>query len=162
MLEDVNIDNYDFIQFTDQDNQFVEPLKTYCEILNENKDMSFATGYMSKEHAESGWRQTKHGRLCEKRAIRAGHMVMRASDLKKLLPIHLDSQFGESYNASWNAGLDWEITHWNKSAPGRFTSGSIALCLPGGVLHKGTDSTMYDWDVASNEYTEEELRMLRY
>jgi hypothetical protein len=57
--------------------------------------------------------------------------------------------------------LDWELTHWNKNAPGRLTDKNFILCLPGGVFHVGLDSTMYDWDVKSNEYTEEELRRLR-
>jgi glycosyltransferase involved in cell wall biosynthesis len=162
MLEDVNIDDYDFIQFTDQDNIFNEPLNTYCEILNENQDIFFTTGYMSKEHGELGWRKTKFGNLCEKRSIRAGHMFMRVRDLKSLFPIHLDSQYGEPHNSSWNAGLDWELQYWNPKSFGRRTNNNFILCLPGGVLHKGVDSTMYDWPVEENEYPLDELNKLRY
>jgi glycosyltransferase involved in cell wall biosynthesis len=161
MLEDVNIDEYDFIQFTDQDNIFEEPLSTYCSILNENLDFKIVTGYMSKEHSELGWKKTRHGNLCEKRTCRAGHMFIRTSDFKTLYPIHLDSQFNQPYNSSWNAGLDWEIQYWNPNSFGRKTNSNFILCLPGGVIHKGVDSTMYEWPVEENEYSLEELVTLR-
>jgi glycosyltransferase involved in cell wall biosynthesis len=161
MLDDINIDDYDFIQFTDQDNLLLEPLSTYCNILNENPDIFFASGYMSKEHGELGWRSTRFGNLCEKRSLRAGHMFMRVSDLKSLLPIHLDGQYGQSHNSSWYAGLDWEVSYWNPKSPGRHTNESFVLCVPGGVLHKGVDSTFYEWDVDANEYTLEELQKMR-
>jgi glycosyltransferase involved in cell wall biosynthesis len=161
MLDDINIDDYDFIQFTDQDNLLLEPLSTYCNILNENPDIFFASGYMSKEHGELGWRSTRFGNLCEKRSLRAGHMFMRVSDLKSLLPIHLDGQYGQSHNSSWYAGLDWEVSYWNPKSPGRSTNGNFVLCVPGGVLHKGVDSTFYEWDVDANEYTLEELQKMR-
>ena len=161
MLDDINIDDYDFIQFTDQDNLLLEPLSTYCNILNENPDIFFASGYMSKEHGELGWRSTRFGNLCEKRSLRAGHMFMRVSDLKSLLPIHLDGQYGQSHNSSWYAGLDWEVSYWNPKSPGRNTNESFVLCVPGGVLHKGVDSTFYEWDVDANEYTLEELQKMR-
>jgi len=161
MLDDINIDDYDFIQFTDQDNLLLEPLSTYCNILNETPDIFFASGYMSKEHGELGWRSTRFGNLCEKRSLRAGHMFMRVSDLKSLLPIHLDGQYGQSHNSSWYAGLDWEVSYWNPKSPGRHTNESFVLCVPGGVLHKGVDSTFYEWDVDANEYTLEELQKMR-
>jgi beta-1,4-mannosyl-glycoprotein beta-1,4-N-acetylglucosaminyltransferase len=161
MLDDINIDDYDFIQFTDQDNLLLEPLSTYCNILNENQDIFFATGYMSKEHSELGWRNTRFGNLCEKRSLRAGHMFMRVSDLKSLLPIHLDSQYGQPHNSSWYAGLDWEVSYWNPKSPGRMSNKNFTLCVPGGVLHKGVDSTFYEWDVDANEYTLEELQNMR-
>jgi glycosyltransferase involved in cell wall biosynthesis len=161
MLDDINIDDYDFIQFTDQDNLLLEPLSTYCNILNESPDIFFASGYMSKEHGELGWRNTRFGNLCEKRSLRAGHMFMRVSDLKSLLPIHLDGQYGQPHNSSWYAGLDWEVSYWNLKSPGRSTNGNFVLCVPGGVLHKGVDSTFYDWDVDANEYTLEELQKMR-
>jgi glycosyltransferase involved in cell wall biosynthesis/cephalosporin hydroxylase len=161
MLEDINIDDYEYIQFTDQDNIFNEPLSTYCMILDENSDINIVTGYMSKEHGELGWRDSRHGNLCEKRSCRAGHMFMRVKDLKSLFPIHLDGQYGEPHNSSWNAGLDWEIQYWNKNAFGRRTNNNFVICLPGGVLHKGTDSTMYDWPVEENEYKLEELQQMR-
>ena len=161
MLDDINIDDYDFIQFTDQDNLLLEPLSTYCNILNETPDIFFASGYMSKEHGELGWRSTRFGNLCEKRSLRAGHMFMRVSDLKSLLPIHLDGQYGQSHNSSWYAGLDWEVSYWNPKSPGRNTNESFVLCVPGGVLHKGVDSTFYEWDVDANEYTLEELQKMR-
>lgn len=162
MLENKNIDDYDFIQFTDQDNIFIEPLSTYCNILNENEDIFFVTGYMSKEHNELGWRKTRFGNLCEKRSLRAGHMFLRVKDFKSLLPIHLDSQYNQPHNSSWNAGLDWELSYWNPNAPGRRANNNFVLCVPGGVLHVGLDSTMYNWDVEANEYKLEELRALRY
>ena len=162
MLEDVNLDDYDFIQFTDQDNIFNEPISTYCDILREHTDIYFATGYMSKEHGELGWRKTRFGNLCEKRSLRAGHMVIRTSYLKSLFPLHLDAHYGQPYNSSWNAGLDWEIQYWNPKSIGKQTEKNFVLCVPGGVLHKGTDSTMYDWDVEGNEYKLEELNNLRY
>jgi len=161
LLEDINIDEYDYIQFTDQDNIFNEPVSTFCDILDENQDIFFTTGYMSKEHPELGWRKTRFGNLCEKRTLRAGHMVMRISDLKSLFPIHLDSQYGKEHNSTWNAGLDWELSCWNAKSPGRRVGGNIVLCVPGGVLHKGVDSTMYEWDVEGNEYKLEELINLR-
>ena len=161
MLDDINIDDYDFVQFTDQDNLLLEPLSTYCNILNENPDIFFASGYMSKEHGELGWRNTRFGNLCEKRSLRAGHMFMRVSDLKSLLPIHLDSQYGQPHNSSWYAGLDWEVSFWNPKSPARMTNNNFVLCVPGGVLHKGVDSTFYDWDVDANEYTLEELQKMR-
>ena len=161
MLDDINIDDYDFVQFTDQDNLLLEPLSTYCNILNENPDIFFASGYMSKEHGELGWRNTRFGNLCEKRSLRAGHMFMRVSDLKSLLPIHLDSQYGQPHNSSWYAGLDWEVSFWNPKSPARITNNNFVLCVPGGVLHKGVDSTFYDWDVDANEYTLEELQKMR-
>jgi glycosyltransferase involved in cell wall biosynthesis/GT2 family glycosyltransferase/cephalosporin hydroxylase len=162
MLEDVNLDDYDFIQFTDQDNIFNEPISTYCDILREHTDIYFATGYMSKEHGELGWRKTRFGNLCEKRSLRAGHMMIRTSYLKSLFPLHLDAHYGQPYNSSWNAGLDWEIQYWNPKSIGKQTEKNFVLCVPGGVLHKGTDSTMYDWDVEGNEYKLEELNNLRY
>lgn len=161
MLEDVNIEEYDYIQFTDQDNEFIEPLSIYTEILTENKDIFFVTGYMSKEHDILGSRYTRHGKLFEKRAMRAGHMFLSISDFKKLLPVHLDSQYGQSHNSSWYAGLDWELTYWNRNAPGRVTQGNFILCLPGGVLHKGIDSTMFNWNVEEFEYPLQELKELR-
>jgi glycosyltransferase involved in cell wall biosynthesis/GT2 family glycosyltransferase len=162
MFDDMDIDNYDFIQFTDQDNLFNEPISTYCNILNQFPDKYVATGYMSKEHEELGWIETKFGRLNEKRACRAGHMVMRAKDIKNMMPIHLDRMHNNSYvNSSWNAGLDWELTYWNPKSPGAQGKQNFVLCVPGGVLHKGTDSTMYDWPVEENEYTLEELKELR-
>lgn len=161
LLEDVKIDDYDFIQFTDQDNIFNEPISTFCEILEENPEIFFVTGYMSKEHGELRWKKTRFGNLCEKRSLRAGHMVMRVGDLKSLFPIHLDSQYGQPHNSSWNAGLDWELSWWNEKSPGKNRTNNFVLCVPGGVLHKGTDSTMYDWDVENNEYKLEELINLR-
>ena len=161
MLEDVNIDDYEFIQFTDQDNIFNEPISTYCDILREHSDIYFATGYMSKEHGELGWRQTRFGNLCEKRSLRAGHMVIRTSYLKSLFPLHLDAHYGQPYTSSWNAGLDWEIQYWNPKSIGKLTDKNFVLCVPGGVLHKGTDSTMYEWPVEENEYKLEELISLR-
>jgi glycosyltransferase involved in cell wall biosynthesis/GT2 family glycosyltransferase/predicted O-methyltransferase YrrM len=161
MLEDVNIDNYDFIQFTDQDNLLIEPLSTYCNILIEYPEMFFVTGYMSKEHGELGWRNTRFGNLCEKRSLRAGHMFMRVSDLKSLFPIHLDSQYGQEYNSIWYAGLDWELLSWNLNSPWRHRGDNFVLCVPGGVLHKGIDSTFDVWDVEANEYTLEELQKMR-
>jgi beta-1,4-mannosyl-glycoprotein beta-1,4-N-acetylglucosaminyltransferase len=161
MLDDINIDDYDFIQFTDQDNLLLEPLSTYCNILNENPDIFFASGYMSKEHGELGWRNTRFGNLCEKRSLRAGHMFMRVSDLKNMLPIHLDGQYGQPHNSSWYAGLDWEVSYWNPKSPAKLTNNNFVLCVPGGVLHKGVDSTFYDWDVDANEYTLEELQKMR-
>jgi glycosyltransferase involved in cell wall biosynthesis len=162
MLEDNNIDEYDFIQFSDQDNLFLEPLSTYCSILNENHDIFFVTGYMSKEHAELGWRKTRFGNLCEKRSLRAGHMFLRVKDFKTLLPIHLDSQYNQPHNSSWNAGLDWELSYWNINAPGRKHTNNFVLCVPGGVLHVGVDSTMYNWDVNAHEYKLDELKSFRY
>lgn len=161
LLEDINIDDYDFIQFTDQDNIFNEPVSTFCDILYENPDIFFTTGYMSKEHEELAWRETRFGNLCEKKSLRAGHMVMRTSDLKSLFPIHLDAHYGQPYNSSWNAGLDWELSWWNPKSPGKNMNNNFVLCVPGGVLHKGVDSTMYEWDVEGNEYKLEELISLR-
>jgi len=161
MLEDRNLDDYDFIQFTDQDNEFLEPLSTYCNVLDDFEDCFFVTGYMSKEHGEIGWRESDYGNLCEKRSLRAGHMFMRAKDLKSLLPIYLDSQYNQPQNSSWNAGLDWELSWWNPNAPAKRNENPFVLCVPGGVLHKGIDSTMYEWDVNSYEYKIEELKNLR-
>lgn len=161
MLEDMNLDDYDYIQFSDQDNIFLEPISTYCKILDEFPDIFFATGYMSKEHEELGWRDTNYGRLCEKRSLRAGHMLMRTTDLKKMLPLHLDSQFGQPHNSSWNAGLDWELTYWNKNSPGRLSQNNFVLCVPGGVQHKGIDSTLYEWDVDKYEYSLSDLENMR-
>jgi hypothetical protein len=41
LLDSVNIDDYDFIQFTDQDNIMNEPISTYTNILFENPDIEF-------------------------------------------------------------------------------------------------------------------------
>lgn len=161
VLDMVNIDDYDFVQFSDQDNIFKEPLSTYCDILLENQDIVFTTGYMSKEHSELGWRKTRFGNLCEKRSLRAGHMFMRVSDLKKLFPIHLDAHYGQPYNSSWYAGLDWELTYWNPNSVGKNSTHNFVLCVPGGVLHVGYDSTFYEWPVEENEYRLEELLEMR-
>jgi hypothetical protein len=161
VLDMVNIDDYGFIQFSDQDNIFIEPLSTYCDILHQNQDIGFVTGYMSKEHNELGWRQTRFGNLCEKRSLRAGHMFMRVSDLKKLFPLHLDAHYGQPYNSSWNAGLDWELSYWNPNSIGKNSNHNFVLCVPGGVLHVGYDSTIYDWPVEENEYRLEELLSMR-
>jgi hypothetical protein len=88
-------------------------------------------------------------------------MFMRAKDLKSLLPIYLDSQYNQPQNSSWNAGLDWELSWWNPNAPGKRSETPFVLCVPGGVLHKGIDSTMYEWDVNSCEYQIDELKNLR-
>ena len=162
MFDNMNIDDYDFIQFTDQDNLFNEPISTYCDILNTYPDRYVATGYMSKEHGELGWLETQFGNLCVKGSCRAGHMVMRAKDIKDMMPIHLDSQHNNpQVNSSWNAGLDWELTYWNPKSPGAQGKQNFILCVPGGVLHKGIDSTLYDWPVEENEYKLEELIELR-
>jgi glycosyltransferase involved in cell wall biosynthesis len=162
MLDYINIDEYDYIQFTDQDNIFIEPISTYCNILDQYDKYFVSTGYMSKEHTEFDWIESKWGNLCEKRTCRAGHMVFRSSDIKKLLPIYLDRQYNiPEVNSSWNAGLDWELTYWNPKSPGLNTSDNFIICVPGGVVHKGIDSTMYEWPVEENEYTVEELKKLR-
>ena len=161
MLEDINLDDYDFIQFTDQDNLFLEPISTYCELLNTYPDKYIATGYLSKEHEEIEWVKTQFGRLCKKRACRAGHMMFRVKDFKNMLPIHLDSQHGTSWNSSWNAGLDWELTHWNSKSVDKLTKNPFVLCLPGGVIHKGLDSTFDARDIEAIEYKLEELIELR-
>ncbi len=161
MLEDVNLDEYDFIQFTDQDNIFNERLSVYCDILKENKDITFVTGYMSKEHAEMGYRETRFGRLYEKRSLRAGHMFMKVEYLKSLFPIHLDGEYGQPHNSSWNAGLDWELSYWNKKSIGPNSRHPFVLCVPNGVVHKGIDSTFYEWNVEENEYSTGELISLR-
>jgi len=161
MLEDINIDEYDYLQLTDQDNIFHEPISTYLDILDYFSDIWFATGYMSKEHQELGWRSTEWGNLCEKRTLRAGHMIMRVEDFKRLLPIKMDSQYGQLHNSSWHAGLDWELSYWNKNSPGKNSDTKFVLCLPGGVEHVGIDSTMYSWDVKANEYDLETLRHMR-
>jgi glycosyltransferase involved in cell wall biosynthesis len=162
MIDNVNINDYDFIQFTDQDNMFLEPLSTYCKILDIFPDQYIATGYLSKEHWELGWIDSKFGRLCKKEACRAGHMILRMSDFKNMMPIYLDRNFIEPrVNSSWNAGLDWELTHWNPKAPGHGKRIPFVLCLPGGVIHKGLDSTFMDRDIEKEEYTLEELIKLR-
>jgi hypothetical protein len=86
---------------------------------------------------------------------------MRMSDFKSLFPIHLDSKYGDPCNSSWNAGLDWELTYWNPKSIGQKTDKNFVLCVPGGVLHKGIDSTFYDWPVEENEYTQQELSEMR-
>ena len=130
--------------------------------VNENQDITFVTGYMSKEHTEINWINTKFGNLVDKYTCRAGHMVMRVRDIKNMMPIYLDSQHNEPrVNSSWNAGLDWELIHWNPRSPGRLTPEPFIICVPGGVLHKGTDSTFQTWPVEENEYTLEELKELR-
>jgi glycosyltransferase involved in cell wall biosynthesis len=162
MFDSVNIDDYDFIQFTDQDNLFEEPISTYCELLNLYPNKYVATGYMSKEHTEINWINTEFGRLVDKYTCRAGHMVIRTRDIKNMMPIYLDSQHNEPrVNSSWNAGLDWELIHWNPKSPGRFTPEPFIICVPGGILHKGIDSTFQAWPVEENEYTLEELKELR-
>jgi len=162
MLENINLDDYDFIQFTDQDNIFKDPISVYCNILNTYPNEYIATGYMSKEHEELEWVETQFGRLCKKRACRAGHMVMRVKDIKNMMPIPLDRMYEHPYmNASWNAGLDWELTHWNPNSPGKLTENPFILCLPGGVIHNGLDSTFIDRDIESIEYNLEELIELR-
>ena len=161
MFEDMNIDDYDFIQFTDQDNIFNEPISTYCNILNTYPNIYITTGYMSKEHEELGWIETQFGRLCEKKVCRAGHMVFRVKDIKNMMPIPLDSQQNQPHNSSWNAGLDWELIYWNPKAPGNLTQQSFILCIPNGVIHKGLDSTFIDRDIKAIEYTLEELIELR-
>jgi hypothetical protein len=89
-------------------------------------------------------------------------MVLRMSDFKNMMPIYLDRNFIEPrVNSSWNAGLDWELTHWNPKAPGHGKRIPFVLCLPGGVIHKGLDSTFMDRDIEKEEYTLEELIKLR-
>jgi hypothetical protein len=88
--------------------------------------------------------------------------MFRSNDIKSLLPIYLDSQHNEPrVNSSWNAGLDWELTYWNPKSPGFLTPDNFIICVPGGVIHKGIDSTIYEWPVEENEYTLEELKKLR-
>jgi hypothetical protein len=163
MLEDVNLDNYDYIQFTDQDNILVEPLSTYCNLLDKFPNIYFTTGYLSKEHWELDWINTEYGRLCIKKSLRAGHMVMRTQDLKKLFPLRIDRMYHEPLVTSiWTAGLDWELSWWNPKSPGMLGMEKFVLCVPGGVLHRGIDSTVYEWPVLEHEYTDEELIDLRY
>ena len=90
-----------------------------------------------------------------------GGGVYSEKDFKNMLPIHLDSQHGTSWNSSWNAGLDWELMYWNSKAPGQLTQGTFTLCVPGGVVHKGLDSTFDARDIEKDEYTLEELIELR-
>jgi hypothetical protein len=161
MLEDINLDDYDFIQFTDQDNLFLEPISTYCNVLNNYPTKQIVTGYMSKEHQELGWVNSEFGRLCEKRSCRAGHMMFRVKDFKNILPIPLDSQQGQPHNSAWNAGLDWELTHWNPRSPAQNTQSNFILCVPGGVIHKGLDSTFIERNIEKDEYTLDELKKLR-
>jgi glycosyltransferase involved in cell wall biosynthesis len=165
VLDNINLDDYDFIQFTDQDNIFKEPISTYCTLLNTYPDKYVATGYMSKEHTEINWITTKFGNLVDKFTCRAGHMVMRTKDIKNMMPIYLDSQHNEPrVNSSWNAGLDWELTHWHPKSPGQLCLPDpkpFIICVPGAVIHKGIDSTFQIWPVEENEYTLEELKELR-
>jgi hypothetical protein len=53
------------------------------------------------------------------------------------------------------------LTHWNPKAPGHGKRIPFVLCLPGGVIHKGLDSTFMDRDIEKEEYTLEELIKLR-
>jgi hypothetical protein len=78
-----------------------------------------------------------------------------------MMPIPLDSQQNQPHNSSWNAGLDWELIHWNPKSPGKLTQQSFILCIPNGVIHKGLDSTFIDRDIEAIEYTIEELKELR-
>jgi hypothetical protein len=92
-------------------------------------------------------------------------MVMRTKDIKNMMPIYLDSQHNEPrVNSSWNAGLDWELTHWNPKSPGQACLSDpkpFIICVPGAVIHRGIDSTFQIWPVEENEYTLEELKELR-
>jgi hypothetical protein len=53
------------------------------------------------------------------------------------------------------------LTYWNPKSIGQKTDKNFVLCVPGGVLHKGIDSTFYDWPVEENEYTQQELSEMR-
>lgn len=151
MLEDIKLNDFDYIQIIEDTVYLVEPSIIYSKLLLENQDIFYVTGLMNTEHSELNWRATKYGNLCEKNSLRSSHMFMRAVDLTKLLPIHLDSQFGKEYNSSWNYGLDWELTWWNKHSPGNLGKNNFVLCVPGGVMH-------YD----NSGYSIDELIKMRY
>lgn len=150
MLDSVDINEYDYIQIINDGIEFLEPIDIFSNILLHNSDCYFVTGLMSKEHTEVGWRDTKFGRLCEKNSLRTSHIFMKTSFLKTLLPIHLDSQYGQSHNSSWNLGLDWELTWWNKNSPGKLGKEKFVLCSPGSISIKG-----------ENEYGLDELKLMR-
>lgn len=136
LLEDINIDDYDYVQFIEQGYTFDKPISDFCDIISSNPDIKILTGLMNGEHTEMGWRDSKFGKLCEKRSCRSSHMILKTNDLKTLLPIHLDSQYGEPHNSSYNLGLDWEIQYWNKNAFGRKTNNNFILCYPNSIINK--------------------------
>lgn len=150
MLDSEDLNEFDYVQITNDGNEFLEPLNVYTSILLENPDISYVTGLMSKEHSIMGVRESRHGKLYEKNTLRSSHIFMRTSTLKSILPIHLDGQFGEPYNSSWNYGLDWELTWWNKKSPGKLGNEKFILCVPGAISILGP-----------NEHNLEELRLMR-
>lgn len=139
---DLGILTGDYILLTDHDNVFTKPLSQFCSILDKYDDCYIATGYLSREHQMNNVViDNELGSLIIKSSCRAGHMTFRKNDLLKLLPLHLNSQFGLPHNASWNIGLDWEMTHWNKLSPGANGRGQFVYCLPYSCEHIGASST---------------------
>lgn len=138
LLEDVNIDNYDYIQIIEQGYILNEPISSFCDIMNTNPDIKILTGLISEEHIEFGHRESIYGKLIEKRSCRFSHMFIKIDDFKTLLPIHLDSQYGEPHNSSWNFGLDWEIQYWNKNSFGKKTDKNFILCFPNSITNYTT------------------------
>lgn len=154
MLEDINLDEYDYIQICNQYTKFHEPLSTYINLLKQSKYEYIATGYMSKEHTEFGWEKTEYGNVCRKRSCRSGHMIFRMRDFKPMMPIPLDRHyFLHEINSTWDVGLDWELTYWNANSPGNLGHTEFVLCLPGGA--ECTDPN------SNSEYTYKELLEMR-
>lgn len=120
-----------YVMLSDHDNIFHEDLTVYCNKLDDDPTVWWATGYHSPEHDV----ERKKGYWLYKSSARAGHLVMRKTDFLSIMPA--DTKAGE---ASWFAGLDWWISHWSPNSPGHKRSEIIA-CLPGGVEHIGREST---------------------
>ena len=154
MLEDVNLDEFDYVQICNQYTKFHEPLSTYINLLKQSKYTYIVTGYMSKEHTEFGWDKTEYGNVCRKRSCRSGHMIFRAAEFKSMMPIPLDRHyFLVEVNSVWDEGLDWELTYWNANSPGNLGHTEFVLCLPGGAECTDPNSNF--------EYTYKELLKMR-
>ncbi len=150
---------YDYVCLSDHDNEFVRPLSDYARTLDLHADCFVSTGYLSREHESVGTIFDKRlGNIIKKSACRAGHMVLRKSDLDSMLPLELDSEHGKSWNSSWYMGLDWYLTWWHPLSPGKKGMQGFVYCL-GGVHHIGEDST-WKGTASKDAFSSEELSRL--
>jgi len=141
-------ENSDYIMMSDQDNIYHKPLSTYCKVLDSFPDCFCSTGYLSKEHVLNDVIVTSEfGTLLRKSGAREGHMTFRAKDVLDMMPIAMDSQFGNSNNGAWFGCLGWELLYWNEKSPGNKGKVKFVYAVPCGVEHVGYSSTYRDASV---------------
>ena len=145
-------DNCKFIMFSDQDNEYHEPLTILCDKLEE-EGVKISTFYNSPEHDII----KKDGSWIYRNTARAGNMMLTKEHMFEMLPIdenlYSETKTDKDYCA-WFAGLDWWVQWWHEASGGKLELDGFVACYPGGCTHFGIESTWqgtYDDEIPTNE-----------